>query len=255
MNMLPEIIRQTVESKPLISNEDVVKVMYPFEGKPSHRGGDGITIVGSCNGLICASHARYIFYVWNPCTGEYKVIRSPFGFQNRSFGFGYDSQTCDYKFVSVYCHPDRDVSEVEIYSLGSDSWENYHLCNPYIISGKHGVFLNGAVHCVPDTKFEIWEMKDYGVRESWSKVLQISQQELMPTVTMGIGSCQYIRRVESLKDGEILLEIMVKDGRPHQYRKRVDVVKIHLGETKRRQNRRDYIKAYVKRLRHQNRRN
>ncbi|XP_026444571.1 F-box/kelch-repeat protein At3g06240-like [Papaver somniferum] len=184
-NILPEIIRQKVESKSLISKEDVVKIMYPFKEKPAgDGGGDGIAIVGSCNGLICASHVGYIFYIWNPRTGEYKVIRSPFGFQDRSFGFGYDPKTRDYKFVSIYCHPDRDVSQVEMYTLGSDSWENYHSYNPYDISGKHGVFLRGAVHCVSDTKFEIWEMKDYGVRYRWSKVFKIDQQELMPTVGM-----------------------------------------------------------------------
>ncbi|XP_026415812.1 F-box/kelch-repeat protein At3g06240-like [Papaver somniferum] len=146
-------LRYNVESKSLISSEDAVKIKYPFEEKP-RRGDDGIIIAGSCNGLICASHAGDIFYIWNPCTGENKVVRPPSGFQHRSFGFGYDSRTRDYKFVSVYCHPDRDVSQVEIYSLGSDTWENYRLYNPYIISVKHGVFLNGAVHWLANLRGE-----------------------------------------------------------------------------------------------------
>ncbi|XP_026378132.1 F-box/kelch-repeat protein At3g06240-like [Papaver somniferum] len=121
--------------------------MYPFQEKPCERGGDGITILSSCNGLICASHAGYIFDVWNPCTGEYRVIRSPFEFENRCLGFVYDFKACDYMFVSIYCQPRTDVSQVEINTLGSDSWENYYSYNPYQISGvKHGVVLNGAVH-------------------------------------------------------------------------------------------------------------
>ncbi|XP_026444569.1 uncharacterized protein LOC113344898 [Papaver somniferum] len=109
----------------------------------------------------------------------------------RCFGFGYDSKTCDYKFVSVYCQPDvdgyedMDVSQVEIHTLGSDSWENYHSYNPYQINEKRGVFLNGAIHwsanlrtslewqprllismdmedeCSRYYTFGMWEMKDY----------------------------------------------------------------------------------------------
>ncbi|XP_026415813.1 F-box protein At3g07870-like [Papaver somniferum] len=97
---------------------------------------------------------------------------------------------------------------------------------------------------VSDTKFEIWEMKDYGVRESWSKVFKIDQQQL--TTTMGIRLCKYIRRVVSLKDGEILLEMIVKDGRHGWYCESVNVVKIHLDETKRSQNRRGY--EYMKNI-------
>ncbi|XP_026420378.1 F-box protein At3g07870-like [Papaver somniferum] len=51
--------------------------------------------------------------------------------------------------------------------------------------------------------YEVWMMKDYGVRESWTKLYTI------PTVidVKSVRSVQYLRKMECLKNGEILLTI------------------------------------------------
>ncbi|XP_026439722.1 F-box/kelch-repeat protein At3g06240-like [Papaver somniferum] len=179
------------------------------------------------------------FYVWNPFTGEYKVIlrTRDDGCSRKCIivtGFGYDPRTCDYKFVRIFHRPDSDVSEVEMYNLGSDSWKAYNSCINYEFSrGETWVFLKGALHwlayshisnkygqlslvsidledgvfkeiplpkhkddfdyifvdvfrgclcllcSVSEVNFEIWEMKDYRVRESWSKVFKTCWQQRM----------------------------------------------------------------------------
>lgn len=288
----------SVELKSLIeSDEDAVDYMYPFQNPC----GDGsIEIVGSCNGLICACHAGCVFYVWNPYTAEYKVIlsmESPLGFltkdsnrrmgygcsdTNIGYGFGYDSKSCSYKFVSIFSEPDTDLSEVQMYRLGSGLWKSFDSCIAYQFSREEpGVFLDGALHwlvsshmgndesqprvlismdmedgvfkeiaqpehmddfdytfvgglrgclcllcSVSNAKFEIWQMKDYGVGESWSKVFKTDYPELM---TMGIRSFRYIRRLVSLRNGEIFFEACDQHGV-------VDVVRTHLDEKERCQN-------------------
>ncbi|XP_026433821.1 F-box/kelch-repeat protein At3g06240-like [Papaver somniferum] len=51
--------------------------------------------------------------------------------------------------------------------------------------------------------YEVWMMKDYGLRESWTKLYTIS------TVidVKSVRSVQYLRKMECLKNGEILLTI------------------------------------------------
>ncbi|XP_026443456.1 F-box/kelch-repeat protein At3g06240-like [Papaver somniferum] len=200
-----------------------------------------------------------------------------------SYGFGYDSKSYDYKFVSIFSETDSyGCSAADIYTLRSDSWKKRCYGFPCKLSnGQPGVFLTGALHwfakscmngkrfilsfdleeetskelllpaehldhfdyefldvlrgflcllcSVSNVKFEIWEMKDYGVRESWSKLFKIDQQQLM-TMSIGIQSCHYIKRAVSLRNGEILLEIMAKGQSYGKWR--VDIVRIHLEEKK-----------------------
>ncbi|XP_026450724.1 F-box protein CPR1-like [Papaver somniferum] len=51
--------------------------------------------------------------------------------------------------------------------------------------------------------YEVWMMKDYGVRESWTKLYKI------PTLinVKSVQSVQYLRKMEYIKNGEILLRI------------------------------------------------
>ncbi|XP_026390919.1 F-box/kelch-repeat protein At3g06240-like [Papaver somniferum] len=280
----------------LMSNDKVVNMKYPFNRKKGV-----VQILGSCNGLICASREiNHIIYIWNPCTKEYKLILSPkkpVGFQsNRSlestdhnaYGFGYDSQNSDYKFVSIFSKRNMDVSRVEIYSLGSDSWKTYESGIPYKLSRGDpgtGVFVNGALHwfaksnksksrvilcfdleeeifkeipqpadvpmdgfdyrfvdvlrgrlcllcSVSKVGFEIWEMKTYGVRKSWSKLFKTDLQLMM---ALDISSYHYIRSAVVLKDGEILLQIRLHDDKTYsdfKWQERSNVVGICWEEEK-----------------------
>ncbi|XP_059439987.1 F-box/kelch-repeat protein At3g23880-like [Corylus avellana] len=97
-----------------------------------------ISVVGSCNGLVCLhAYDTLKVVIWNPTIRETKVVpESPAGYCTRiqGMGFGFDAKTNDYKiihFVSMY-EPNfddyvmKDVKEIiyqkEVYSLSTDSW-------------------------------------------------------------------------------------------------------------------------------------
>ncbi|KAL4301833.1 hypothetical protein GQ457_10G000760 [Hibiscus cannabinus] len=107
---------------------------------------------GPCNGILCLSNFDDKVALWNPSTREFKIlpqssiqcppsascISSGFGCS----GFGYDSQSDDYKvvrFVTIYFegYDEHDPGQgyvefdrnekVELYSLTSDSWKEISL--------------------------------------------------------------------------------------------------------------------------------
>ncbi|KAE8718311.1 Detected protein of unknown function [Hibiscus syriacus] len=95
---------------------------------------------GPCNGVLCLHDAGKAA-LWNPSTREFKIlpqstVQRPPAVDSTSFGclgFGYDSQTDDYKvvrFVTNYFEENLDeglmadwIEQVELYSLNSDSWK------------------------------------------------------------------------------------------------------------------------------------
>jgi len=94
-----------------------------------------ISIVGSCNGLVCLhDQLEKLTVIWNPATKETKVVlksnlpRYPSVID--CIGFGFDAKTNDYKIINLlspYDEPDSIRSEKmiqsEVYSLSADSWK------------------------------------------------------------------------------------------------------------------------------------
>ncbi|CAL1396938.1 unnamed protein product [Linum trigynum] len=90
-------------------------------------------VVGCCNGLFCLSgfdlDASMQLILWNPATSETKVLpppSSPHVYLLPAVGFGFDSQTNDYKVFrqrnrreDCYYLP---LYLMEVYSLRKDSW-------------------------------------------------------------------------------------------------------------------------------------
>ncbi|CAI0398896.1 unnamed protein product [Linum tenue] len=106
-----------------------------------------LSIVGCCDGIVCIADKLYSnasdIILWNPATSETKILpRSPFsgdrtGPDGRLFdeliGFGFDSQTNDYKVIRSISADSFDFDDfepvrpdpwsvVEMYSLRNDSW-------------------------------------------------------------------------------------------------------------------------------------
>ncbi|XP_043700373.1 F-box protein CPR1-like [Telopea speciosissima] len=222
-------------------------------------------IVGSCNGLLCLHNTdeeEEDILLWNPSTKRHHKLpiiprESPLTHFN-VYGFGYDLTTDDYKVVRVaqpYSKNDYDNfwhSEVNIYSLSTDSWRRIEDM-PFHINYRHvsGVLANSALHWVasretgpytesnfilsfdlqdeeyrevslPDfvdekihmsigvlgpqlclrckiftVRVEFWVMKDYGVRESWTKQFSIEQPPLI--------NSYHIRPICYSKNGEVMV--------------------------------------------------
>ncbi|XP_010274506.1 PREDICTED: F-box protein CPR30-like [Nelumbo nucifera] len=118
-----------------------------------------VELLGSCNGLLCtkASDTGDMF-IWNPSTGEYNIVpktdTKPWNdsevWRLAVFGFAFDPMIHDYKLVKIVSIYKADIhfceSEVEVYTLGSNSWRRIpHI--PFKIFGYYaGVLVNGALH-------------------------------------------------------------------------------------------------------------
>ncbi|GAB4860085.1 hypothetical protein Ancab_011563 [Ancistrocladus abbreviatus] len=124
-------------------------------------------VVGSCNGLLCYHNSdadRLTFY--SSLTRMHKILPSspvldgssnfPSGRLVINYGFGYDSAGDDYK-----------CAEIPI---------------PNSIRGlnhRHLEVLGGSLSFWHDShNFEIWVMMEYGITESWTRLLHIGIMEL-----------------------------------------------------------------------------
>ncbi|KAK8664340.1 hypothetical protein V6N13_084133 [Hibiscus sabdariffa] len=130
----------------------------PFSGK----GWFDLAVDGPCNGILCLEldDGRDKAALWNPSTREFKILPQPphsTSFDFLSLGFGYDSQTDDYKvvrFVVNYFEEDSDVGsmfehnyQVDLYSLRSDSWKeiSYPGVEPYDLP-PFNCYINGVYY-------------------------------------------------------------------------------------------------------------
>ncbi|KAL4367511.1 hypothetical protein GQ457_05G034640 [Hibiscus cannabinus] len=111
-----------------------------------------VTVHGPHNGILCLDFDANIICLWNPSTREFKVLpqssiqRPPLA-ADTSFsglGFGYDSQTDDYKVVrfidnafEYHCYGNsyylETTYQVDLYSLKGNSWKE--ISDPIIDRG------------------------------------------------------------------------------------------------------------------------
>ncbi|KAM5580274.1 F-box/kelch-repeat protein [Rosa sericea] len=239
-----------------------------------------ILIVGSCNGLICLildfHHFRieecFTFMLWNPCTGEYRVLPHPPVHSSRDcfFGFGYDSTTDDYKVILGNSYK-SGYEYVVVFMLKRGSWRKLERLNRYFGVRRVGCLVNETLHWVlkeeedgrlitsrivsfdlAEEKFheipfphppnpngfliaevgnpcncltlvfqtvyrdvegtlKMWVMKEYGVKESWTEVLNISpevmdEDENIPLEFMYDGE-PYTYMACISDNGEILMQL------------------------------------------------
>ncbi|CAK7325655.1 unnamed protein product [Dovyalis caffra] len=151
-------LRSDNESLDVWSNSD-------FE-LPFKREDDDFQIIGSCNGVICISntpqdHGHGII-LWNPSIGKSLNLELPrlIDHFHGIFGFGFNSQSNDYKIVRV----DTPQNQVycQVYSLKERSWKaidfnpalGYFIRIPSVLWGRSSsykyVFLNGVLHWLAD---------------------------------------------------------------------------------------------------------
>ncbi|XP_026397092.1 putative F-box protein At3g16210 [Papaver somniferum] len=94
-----------------------------------------IRILVSCNGLLCIYSSNtpddvsFVITIWNPSSNEYKQLPRPSKkacYDIDYYGFGYDYKNDDYKVVRIvdYFLETGAKSDVEVYTLRSDSWKS-----------------------------------------------------------------------------------------------------------------------------------
>ncbi|CAI9091266.1 OLC1v1026241C1 [Oldenlandia corymbosa var. corymbosa] len=119
---------------------------------------DGLTIVGTVNGLVCLNQRKYLHdavYIWNPTLRESIALPTPEGVRDYpnsiSYGFGLSTKIGQYKVVRIFLELEKSSRRIlksicHVYALGEGSWRVIGDC-PYLNSCcSHGVFLNGNLH-------------------------------------------------------------------------------------------------------------
>ncbi|XP_071728096.1 F-box/kelch-repeat protein At3g06240-like [Rutidosis leptorrhynchoides] len=108
-------------------------------------------IRGSCNGLLLATDMDYNLHLVNPTTQKTLKVIGGESYGGKTYGFGYDSSTDDYKVISIsrmgIADSDIDTNIVRVYSLRNNSWNMlpnfpYQQHNHY----GSGVLLNNNLH-------------------------------------------------------------------------------------------------------------
>ncbi|KAK4732421.1 hypothetical protein R3W88_025409 [Solanum pinnatisectum] len=120
----------------------------------------GISIVGSVNGLICVAIGDGDLFIWNPSIRKFKnlpdsrlKLEVSEGYDGSPcdviYGFGYDKSSDDYKVVGVLCvekNYDFHHNDVKIYCLKSDSWRNKDDVPDGVELMEPCEFLDGKLH-------------------------------------------------------------------------------------------------------------
>ncbi|RDX64035.1 F-box protein CPR30, partial [Mucuna pruriens] len=130
---------------------------------------NNITLLGSCNGLLCISNVADDIAFWNPFLRQHRILpylpvpRRPDPdtalLAARVYGFGSNSLARDYKLVRISyfvdLHHRTFDSQVRLYSLRANAWKTlpsmpYALC----CARTMGVFVAHALHWVVTRKLE-----------------------------------------------------------------------------------------------------
>jgi F-box interacting protein len=178
-----------------------------------------ISIVGSCNGLVCLhdkSIHNFKVFIWNPATKETKVVLKSnlprFPTVIDCIGFGFDNKTNDYKIVNLLCpydEPDSIRSEKmiqsEVYTLSADSWRqgDSPLCgtiDPFICGLN--TYINGMASW--EARVDDWE----GVL-SFDMSDEVFQKTQLPDDVLNSSERHFFLLNESIA---MAVTILIEDG-------------------------------------------
>ncbi|KNA17079.1 hypothetical protein SOVF_081860 [Spinacia oleracea] len=118
---------------------------------------DEISLIGSCNGLVCFYSLSGYLIVLNPITHQKTKFMYPLleGFRDFSFGFGYVSLNNDFKIVRISeSEEKRGIILVHVYSLKTHKWKQVYderIIHGYSLHRKptlSGVLVNETLYWI-----------------------------------------------------------------------------------------------------------
>ncbi|AES97161.1 F-box protein interaction domain protein [Medicago truncatula] len=161
-------------------------------------------LVGVCDNLVV---------LWNPSIRKFKRV-PPLGYQCRLFSnhysFGYDPFIDNYKIIVVYFSSESEKNEISVHTLGTEYWRRIQDFPFFGHIGGPGIFVKDTVNwltfedtesyeiiSIPDVNsdkywslevlrdclciyvtsdldLDVWIMKEYGIKESWTKLYSVS---------------------------------------------------------------------------------
>lgn len=121
------------------------RIDYPVETTPS-----SISLVGSCNGLVCIVVDSEQIYIWNPSTRKSNKLNDS-GFIRRQhwytiYGFGYDEINDDYNIVAILRALNHAKIETKVYSLKSEKWRRIEEFPSFFPFYGWGKYVDGKLH-------------------------------------------------------------------------------------------------------------
>ncbi|XP_026440586.1 F-box/kelch-repeat protein At3g06240-like [Papaver somniferum] len=121
---------------------------------------DKVEYLSACQGLSwirTTKNSCEEFYIWNSISKECKKIpmtQEVNYYKLGGYGFGHDYKTDNYKLVMVTDNWDSKCSDVDVYTLGSNSWKRIQSI-PYSLSEIdcyfEGVSFKGSLHWLAHT--------------------------------------------------------------------------------------------------------
>uniref|UniRef100_A0A2N9H466 F-box associated domain-containing protein n=1 Tax=Fagus sylvatica TaxID=28930 RepID=A0A2N9H466_FAGSY len=189
-----------------------------------------VKLVGSVNGLVCLhdTHWHHIL-TWNPATGETKILPgnrldclpTDYCYASNEVGFGFDAKTNDYKpnfevrpgavahLALAHSHPCLLLgANVRTYTNGMFSW--YGACDKgyclwsFDISNEVALAIYYADTVLgSETCFDIWLLHEFGVEESWTKLITIGPLTQINRA-LGFWKNEYSLFLENT-DGQLVL--------------------------------------------------
>ncbi|GJS92296.1 F-box associated domain containing protein [Tanacetum coccineum] len=197
---------------------------------------DFTRVVGSCNGLLCISHYRGLS-IYNPSTRRCNMLYGGFSDENPyqvGYGFGYAKSTDDYKVVGVSNADDivktvRDdivflkgcvqlldtvpnLWKIVSFDLETKTYDEvlhpeYDEGNKTLDLGVLGGWL--CVVCNYDINHvaDVWVMKDYAEKDSWTKLVSITYPDplIQPFFDIQESWARFWKALWMSSDDKILL--------------------------------------------------
>ena len=149
---------------------------------------DCTQMVASCNGLLCLADSNNVIYLWNPSVRKFKKLPHTCleNLNNVTLGFAYCSKNNDYKVVRTSRSTFLSPSEIEMYTLSSDSWRRIEISvtadvwfNKDLLSPIP--LVNGALHWITETNIVAFDDKSQKFRKLALPDVSIYGQQLQRT--------------------------------------------------------------------------
>ncbi|KAM0013461.1 putative F-box associated interaction domain-containing protein [Helianthus debilis subsp. tardiflorus] len=151
-------------------------------------------VLGTCHGLVCLSDMLFDRFIvlWNPATRKYKVIPTPMVYPLGSSVLiavdqvGYDHVNDDYKVVRLIQTGVRVWlnSKVFVYSWKLNVWQSLEQRFPYHFS---------LALCQGQGVVNVWVMGEYGMKESWSKLVALTSGNVSRCVFLSVSPITYLK--------------------------------------------------------------
>ncbi|KAK9672448.1 hypothetical protein RND81_12G101400 [Saponaria officinalis] len=147
----------------IYSYDECNKSLFKFDINFIEPPADKISVIGSCNGLVCLYCSSGYMIIFNPVINQWVKIPYPLldGCEQCTWGFGYLSSTNDYKIVRI-TELDHNPTELSVHvlSLRTQKWKQVYddILQKYTLLGASlsaGVLINETIYWI------VYQKPDY----------------------------------------------------------------------------------------------